>query len=375
MSLEDRIVPASLFAQVTGNDLTIQDTANATNNLTITFDSTAYVITDAVEQFIVAPPGGTLSPDGKTLTMPTTTFSGKIIFQLGAGNDVLTADWTTVNFSRDVDCNTIPGSSQFVIKGGSFDSAVETRTGPFNGKTVLDPAGPDAARTFSFSQLSTLDVTNPTIVTYTHNTSNLGTTLFLEDEGVTGNGISRLRPQTGCVTKFNNPGTSLTVLPGSASDSMTINKTQDFSQTLVLGSATSPFAVVTVAGTLSIGLNQSLSVFSTNSISMTTTNSDVSTSGTGTILLSAAALVMLNGASLSCTSGGLMDIACDTITLNPGSSVNAGTNGTAKLHSKIAARSIILGGNDSNGLLALSDAELDLIARSFSLSVTTRPEQ
>lgn len=68
----------------------VTDTTGADNTLTVRQVGTDVVITDAAQAF--APGLGVRSDGGRTLTLPTSAFAGKVIFNAGAGNDVLTVD-------------------------------------------------------------------------------------------------------------------------------------------------------------------------------------------------------------------------------------------------------------------------------------------
>src|SRR5439155_1178021 len=68
----------------------VTDTAGVDNALTVRQVGTDVVMTDAAQAF--APGLGVLSDGGRTLTLPTSAFTGQVVFNAGAGNDVLTVD-------------------------------------------------------------------------------------------------------------------------------------------------------------------------------------------------------------------------------------------------------------------------------------------
>ena len=138
LELEGRVTPATISAAVVAGNLNITDSAGVVNDLTIRFDGTSYVITDATEQFISAPPGGSLSNGNMTLTEPASSFSGKISFFCNAGSDTLTVNWSTGNFVNSVNYNGGAGvSDQLVIKGGTFSSVTANYTNVNDGLSLI----------------------------------------------------------------------------------------------------------------------------------------------------------------------------------------------------------------------------------------------
>ena len=80
-------------------------------------------------------------------------------------------------------------------------------------------------------------------------------TAFLEDDGTSGNRISRLRSgnSTFETTTFADPSNSLTLQRGNAADTITVAALPDFDRALTIGSGASPFGSATIAGTTTSG--------------------------------------------------------------------------------------------------------------------------
>jgi autotransporter-associated beta strand protein len=104
----------SLNATLTGGDLTITDldVAGKANQLTVSVSGSDLVIADANEAFEAAPPGGVLSNDDKTLTIPLSLVTGVLTVNGAGGSDTITV-------------NALPGLlSGLTINGGAGNDAV-----------------------------------------------------------------------------------------------------------------------------------------------------------------------------------------------------------------------------------------------------------
>jgi len=90
----------SLLAELdTNGNMVISDAApaGAANQITVQFSGGNVVIADAAEQFTGVPattPPSTLSPDGRTLTVPLAAFTGSVIIHSADGADTLTVDFS-----------------------------------------------------------------------------------------------------------------------------------------------------------------------------------------------------------------------------------------------------------------------------------------
>ncbi len=87
------IVPSgtvgTLTASLASGTLTIQDTDDADNSISVQYVDNTIIITDAVELFDPFTPVGTLSNGFKTLTVPLSEITGSVVFDLEGGTDTL----------------------------------------------------------------------------------------------------------------------------------------------------------------------------------------------------------------------------------------------------------------------------------------------
>jgi hypothetical protein len=119
--------------------------------------------------------------------------------------------------------------------------------------------------------------------------------IFLEDDGVSGNGSLQLRSTNGVfdTTVFANPVKSLTINRGDAADAITLNSLPDLSASLTIGTAGSPFAGITVAGTVALAIDSNIMAFASGKIGLNGT-SKLAVSGAGTISLTTAKNIALS---------------------------------------------------------------------------------
>ncbi len=202
-------------------NLTIADTANVNNSLTVSADGAGnFVITDASQQFQSAPSGGTLSNNNQTLTLPQASVTGHLIFNTAGGTDTL-----TVNFGGTGGFFTTPidyhggnnAGDNLVVKGGTFNMATATftTTGPgHSGSLVYDTTGAGTTTdTITYDGLAPVDMTGSTVGNLVFNLP-AGAQASLEDNGNLTDGVSQIRSTGGPAfetTTFANPATSLTI--------------------------------------------------------------------------------------------------------------------------------------------------------------------
>ena len=130
--------------------------------------------------------------------------------------------------------------------------------------------------------------------------------VFLEDDGTSGNSMLQLRSANGTfdTTVFANPGSSLTINRGNASDTITISALPDFNASLKIGGIGSEFGTVTFAGGLTLAVNKNLAANATGTINLPNTTSDLAVSGAGTVSLTTARDISLStGSSIASASG------------------------------------------------------------------------
>ncbi|MDB5341469.1 MAG: hypothetical protein JWN70_7088 [Planctomycetaceae bacterium] len=125
---------ATLSATLVNGLLTVSDTSQSStnNSLTAMMVGTDLVISDANEQFIVAPAGGALSNGGKTLTIPANLVTVGLTIDAGAGNDLVDIESIDAAFSANLivdgesGTDTVTFQSAAVnVGGGSVNVAAE----------------------------------------------------------------------------------------------------------------------------------------------------------------------------------------------------------------------------------------------------------
>ncbi len=134
-------------------------------------------------------------------------------------------------------------------------------------------------------------------------------TVFLEDDGTSGNGMLQLRSANGTfdTTVFANPSGSLTINRGNAADTLNVNALPDFSASLTIGSIGNPFSSIVFAGTLTLAADKNLSASTSGVISLPGAASSITTQGAGAITLQGDGS-LASGASLTSDLG---DITID----------------------------------------------------------------
>jgi hypothetical protein len=133
-------------------------------------------------------------------------------------------------------------------------------------------------------------------------------TVFLEDDGVSGNGMLQLRTFSGTFTTtvFANPTGSLTINRGNASDKITINALPDFTASLTIGSAANPLSTITLAGAMTLASNKSFVANASGTIATSGTTAKAAISGTGIISLTTARDIrFVTGSSITTVNGSL----------------------------------------------------------------------
>ncbi|MBX7103548.1 MAG: hypothetical protein K1X57_05680, partial [Gemmataceae bacterium] len=98
----DVAVQGTTSAILSNGTLTLDDSGTNANNLSAKVVGTDLVFTDAAFGF-AATSAGTLSNNGRTLTVPLAGITGKVVVNGGAGNDNFTLDWTGGAFTKNFD--------------------------------------------------------------------------------------------------------------------------------------------------------------------------------------------------------------------------------------------------------------------------------
>jgi hypothetical protein len=302
--------PSSLSATLTDGNLTITDVdaAGKNNSLTVSASGANLVITDANEQFQSAPAGGTLSNGNKTLTIPIASVTGSLTFNTAGGNDTLTVDLAGGDavpagnlFFHGGGQTGSPGDT-LIIAGGDQGLVTYNYTNANDGSVVMSNFG-----TLSYTLLSPV-INNGTASDVVFNLPAGPSAAVLEDDGVSGNGMTRLRSSSATfeTTDFTNPTGSLTINRGNAADTVTVNALPDFNASLAIGSADSEVGAVTLTGAVTLAAGRSLVLHALGTISLSNTNSDIATSGAGAVFFSTARNITLaSGSSISTVGGDL----------------------------------------------------------------------
>src|SRR5262245_10202029 len=133
-------------------------------------------------------------------------------------------------------------------------------------------------------------------------------TVFLEDDGASGNGMLQLRTSSGTFTTtvFANPTGSLTINRGNASDKLTINALPDLTASLMIGSAANPLSMITLAGAMTLASNKSFVAYASGTIATSGTTAKAAISGTGIVSLTTARDIrFVSGSSITTVDGPL----------------------------------------------------------------------
>lgn len=308
---ETRSLTASLF----GNNLWIADEQNSPQqNLlevgSFTLNGISYVrIYDAAAPFAAAPctdPPSFTADNEHSLFIPHTLITGTLQIQGGGGEDTLTIDLDKGNpipaggifFHGDLP--TAGAGDLLVIHGGIQGTVTYNYWNASDGNIELSNYG-----TITYTGLE--PITNSgTATDVIFNLPPTANDVVLEDDGSSGNGLSRLSGGTFETTDFANPSGSVTINRGSAGDTLTTATLPDLTSSLRFGAAAAPFQNLTFSSPISLAVHQSLAGFASNVISLPNSTSDITVSGTGSISLSTASnMRLVSGASLTTVDGNL----------------------------------------------------------------------
>lgn len=224
-------------------NLTVADTfVTGKNNLftALKDGSGNLVISDANETFVSAPAGWTLSPDGKSISILASSFTGSITVNAAAGNDNLAVDASMVATGNPIFFNGgnptsgPPGDSLSLAGPGAFGNIVHTLSNAADGTVNID------GYIVTYTGLEPV-TDNLSAATRSFTFNGGSETIALADSGTPGQTI--ISSTLGESVTFVNPTTSLTVNPGSGVD--TVN---------VTGLGSSFAASLNILGTLASGL-------------------------------------------------------------------------------------------------------------------------
>ncbi|TVS10929.1 MAG: hypothetical protein EA424_24505 [Planctomycetaceae bacterium] len=142
----------TLSAALAGGTLTIAESepTGTPNEMTVSLSGQDLVISDASQRFAAAPDGGTLSPDGRTLTIPSDLVTESLIVGLAGG--VLAIGFSGGNpipaggleFHAEDPASGLPGGTLVLDRGtssGLFSTITHTLVNASDGNILLDPDG------------------------------------------------------------------------------------------------------------------------------------------------------------------------------------------------------------------------------------------
>jgi hypothetical protein len=234
--------------------------------------------------------------------------TGRLIVDGRDGNDVLTIDLSGGNpippggITYSGGNPTLAPGDRLSITGGNQGTVTYNSTSGHDGSIVMSSFG-----TVTYTGLEPI-VNTGTASDVIFNLPPAASTVLLEDDGTSGNGLSRLRSSNSTfeTTTFINPTGSLTINRGNAADTLTINALPDFTASLAIGSSANPVGTITVAGAISLAADKSLAAYASGTISFPDATSQLTTSGTGAISLTTARdIVLLTGSSVATVNGDL----------------------------------------------------------------------
>jgi hypothetical protein len=385
------------------------------------------VVADVSERFTNSvPAGAVLSAGDKTLTIPLSAVTSRLVLNLAGGSDVLGVDYSGGAFPFALEFAGGTGTiDRLELIGGTFSAASIASTNATSGQLLLDPAGNEPARVLSYSGAERLDLTRSASAALTFQLPPVSNAVVLEDDGGVGNGATRFRASNGTLTpvEFASPTNSLTLLRGTEADTLVVNEAPDLKSGLTVGTAPTPFGPITVAGSVAPAPNRGIELFTSGTLNLSTGNSDLSVLGSGALSLNSARdVVLVAGSSLTTvdgpilvevnqqapataagfagitvTGGSIQSLGSGSVTLkgapgsvgtNPSISLATGSvlgtvggrmelvgdslqlvgtsvssvSGTVAVRPKTPGVAVNLGAADAAGILGLTDVELDLLS-------------
>jgi CSLREA domain-containing protein len=256
----DDVAPPETQVTLSGSNLIVTDGNGGTSDdtLTISLNGSNIRIIDPNNTLTCAAP--TTQVDTHTCEVPFSSVTGNIQVDTLGGNDTLTLDLSGgdcipsggVSYSG----GTQTTSDRLIISGGAQGTVTYNYTNANDGNIVMSAFG-----TVTYTGLE--PITNSgTASDIIFNLPAIGDHATLSDDGTTGNGMSRLSGDTIETTDFANPSGSLTINPGTASDTTVVNALPDFDAALTIGTSANPFGAITMAGAVTV--TSSISVAATD---------------------------------------------------------------------------------------------------------------
>lgn len=323
-------VAGTLTASIDGGgNLVITDTdaVGKDNHLTISVSGLNVVVTDTVEQFQSAPPGGVLSNGNRTLTIPLAAISGDVVFNTMGGNDLLTVDSSMAASGKPITYNggdptSGPPGDALVLSGpGTFGTITHTFVSAADGSVNI--AGYLVTYTGLEPVTDNLSATDR-IFTFTGGAE----TVTLADSGAAGDTVSTISSTLGESVAFINPTGSLTINLTSGADVLNFGSLDSqeagpapFSANLVIngdGGDTVNFPLATInlgGGLANIGTTGGQPIESINfTVGGLLTTSNVLLTATGAMTTSSPALDVAAGSLVAVAATGI-DLDTQIVTI------------------------------------------------------------
>ncbi|MCL4207257.1 MAG: PD40 domain-containing protein, partial [Pirellulaceae bacterium] len=287
----------------------------------------------------VTVPAAGLNGPGASITVQTREGDDTLTIDLSGGDPIpdggLTFDGgdaiPTFNlFSNDGDSNHLafPGDSLWIL-GGDQGEVTYNYTNSHDGNIVMSNYG-----TVHYTGLE--PITNSGSATdIVFNLPFVQNFVTLSDDGLVGNGMSRLSGPTFETTDFANPSGSVTINRGDSGDWLTVEDLPDFDAHLTIGNAAEPFGSVSLSGTMVLATGRNLSVTATSILAASSGNMNV-------------------------TDGGSISLSSNNLAIDSSAAISAG-NGIVAIK-PFAGGQVDLGGADGAGIVGLTDTELDRIS-------------
>lgn len=271
---------------------------------------------------------GTIQVDQHTVDIVFASVTGGITFDLLAGTDVLTLDFSAGNFIPLNGITFLGGAG-----GGPGDDSIEIAPGAVGQSSFTFSSATDGDAFFVnfgqvfFQSIGSLFI-GGTATDLNFGLPLTGSNTTLADDGTGGNSMSRLSGTAIPTVDFLTPSNSLSVIPGGTTDQITVAALPDFSTALNLGVGFSPFQTVTFSGAVTLGPGFDLAAYATNLISLSSGSTNLTTTGSGGIsLISNRSITGVAGAHLGATAG-IISLAANTDGAGTGAFVGIDLNGS-----------------------------------------------
>lgn len=307
---------------VSGTNLLVDDINGSTSNdnLTIALNGVNIRVSDSANTLNCS--AGTMTVNTNTCDVPFASVTSITVNTLG-GNDTL-----TVNLAGG---DPIP-SGGLAYNGGETASDDDRLSivGGAQGTVTYSYAATNGDGSVAMSNFGTISYTGLEPIA----NSGTATDVILDLPAVANTatlanlaGQTRLSGATFETTDFTNPTGSVTVNPGTTTDTITVNTLAGSYPTLALGAAADQFGAITIGGVIGLASNKNFAAHASGLISMTTTGS-VAATGMGSIgLTSAMTIEMIGGAQLSSVNGPI-DLSANMQAIPTGGTFTGITSGT-----------------------------------------------